>query len=167
MGRDKKSKKGLITLCRILCIIVSPIIYELLIHLFANLSLGTLWEELLNAQLQPSQVFEKFSEFGWAWISLILCRLTIYLLPSLMFFLLSFIKRDKRKSKIKTYLKCLNLQFLGYLIYQCLTIVLGLDYLIGLQPFANVSIYMSLFGYIATISRNKEIEFGKIEDDKM
>ena len=97
-----------------------------------------------------------------------LCRIIIYTLPAILFFPFTFIKRDKRKSIFKAFLKCLNLQFLGYLIYQGLAVIFALDYLIGLEPFSNIAIFMSMFGYIATVSRNKnnDVEFGKINDNE-
>ncbi|MDR0976035.1 MAG: hypothetical protein LBM01_03725 [Christensenellaceae bacterium] len=165
MGRNKESKKSTLkTALKIGAVIIVPIIYELLVFCIAKLSLGTAWEEMYKLGLTPATAGDFLKDNFWTYMSLVLCRIAIYIIPALLFFAVSFIKRDKRYNVFKTFLKCLNLQFLGYLLYKGITIILGLDYLIGLEPFTNISMYMSIIGYIATLGRNKEIEFGKIND---
>lgn len=142
------------------------IIYEFIVHIIAKFELGTKWEEMKELGLSINNFLPYLIENPWTYISLVLARLIVYILPALIFFIFTRIKKDRRYKSIKTFLKCLNLQFLGYLIYQGITIVLALDYLIELEPFANITIFMSMFGYVFTLTRNKEIEFGKINDIK-
>ncbi len=177
MGRDKKGKKSpviktfnkkTIIAFKVIAVVLAPIIYELLVFGISKLRLGTAWEEMMKLNLTPSTMWQYLNTNFWTYFSLVLCRIIIYTLPAILFFPFTFIKRDKRKSIFKTFLKCLNLQFLGYLIYQGIAVILALDYLIGLEPFSNIAIFMSMFGYIATISRNKnnDVEFGKINDNE-
>lgn len=170
MGRNEKSKKSTIILVfKIIAVVLSPILYELLVLLLSKLNLGTAWEEMYMLGLTPATVWGFLKTDFWTYFSLVLCRLLTYTLPAMIFYCFTFIKRDKRKSKAKTFLKCLNLQFLGYLIYQGITIILALDYLIGLEPLSNVGTFISMFGYIATISRKKDedIELGKINNNEL
>lgn len=167
MGRDQKSKKSTLEkVSKGVGIVLAPIIYELLVLLISQMSFGTKWEEMKDLNLSFSQMFEYLSGNFWIWFSLVICRIIVYILPAVIFYLASlFNKKDKRKKQINIFLKCLNWQFLGYLIYQCITVVLGLDYLIGLEPFNNISIFIAFFGYLFTLSKHKDIEFGKITDD--
>ena len=147
--------------------ISAPIFYEICVHILAKFNFGTKWEEMKELQLTFTTVWAYLKEDFWTYFSLFFARITIYIIPALIFFLLTRLKKDRRQNSLKTFLKCLNLQFTGYLIYQGLITIFALDYLLNLgSSSSSLPIYMYMFGYFFSLARKKEIVFGTAENNK-
>ncbi|MDR1939652.1 MAG: hypothetical protein LBQ40_02510 [Clostridiales bacterium] len=117
---------------------------------FALLDTGTLWESLEKDGNVTSAL---------QYISLILYRLLIYLLPAVVLWLTS----KRFKTKKYGFLECLNFQFAIYTILKCMVVLFALDYLLSIKMFNAMNNYVVIFGYVITLISKKKADLGKID----
>lgn len=98
---------------------------------------------------------EGFTSF-WQWLSLVLYRLLLYLLPGLLLSLFKFDKRYKFISRFKIWL---NWTLGIFLFSKAIISVFSIDKLLHISIFGNLDGIVLLVGYVFTLVTKQKVEF--------
>lgn len=148
--RNRKTK-------RIISIIWQSILYSIiaivLVVLFALVDLGLLWDELKNG-----------SNNAWAYISLIIFRVLLYVLPAFIGYLIQ--KKNKPingNSKWSLLIDCYNIQFFAFSLILAIYELLALDYKLNLDILDKMDSFIFIAGFVISIFIKKEIPEDEIK----
>lgn len=114
--------------------------------LYVLLAIDELWTSIAEGQIT------NFSQ----WITLVIYRIVIYLLPATLLTLFKFDKRYKTSSRFVIWL---NWTMFIYLITKAVIEVFAIDLLLGITMFNVVDSFVLLLGYIFTLIKKRKIEF--------
>lgn len=114
--------------------------------LYVLLGIDELWASIAEGQIT------NFSQ----WITLVIYRIVIYLLPATLLTIFKFDKRYKTSSRCVIWL---NWTMFIYLITKAVIEVFAIDLLLGITMFNVVDSFVLLLGYIFTLIKKRKIEF--------
>ena len=114
--------------------------------LYVLLGIDELWASIAEGQIT------NFSQ----WITLVIYRIVIYLLPATLLTIFKFDKRYKTSSRFVIWL---NWTMFIYLITKAVIEVFAIDLLLGITMFNVVDSFVLLLGYIFTLIKKRKIEF--------
>lgn len=114
--------------------------------LYVLLGIDELWASIAEGQIT------NFSQ----WITLVIYRIVIYLLPATLLTIFKFDKRYKTSSRFVIWL---NWTMFIYLITKAVIEVFAIDLLLGITMFNVVDSFVLLLGYILTLIKKRKIEF--------
>ena len=96
----------------------------------------------------------------YEWFSLIIYRLTIYLLPGFLLSFFVFDKRYKYSSRLKIWL---NWTLCIYLLCNAFIKVFAIDKLLNFQIFNSIDVVVLLIGYVITFATKEKVSFDSTE----
>jgi hypothetical protein len=112
-----------------------------------------MWENMFD---------DGINTFG-QWVSLIVYRVLIYVLPALFIMCIPLNKNDKKKNK---FIVWLNWTFFVYLVIKFIIEVFAIDLILlkyNIILFSNVDSMAALLGYLLTWIKKEKIELGSSE----
>lgn len=143
--RKMSAKKKLLIL-KISAIVLCPLVIFVITTIFTAMGCGELWADMAQNGITS------FSQ----WITLILYRLLIYLLPAMM---LSFFCFDRRYKLMDRLIILLSWTFFIYLFGNVIITFFEIDTLLGITIFENLDAMVLLAGYVLTAINKRKIEF--------
>ena len=135
-------------LLKVLGVVLDITIIFVITAICAALKFDELWKSIDGNGLS----------FGW--VTLILYRLTIYLLPGIILSFIIFDKRYKYVSRLKIWL---NWTLCVYLVTNAIIRVFAIDKAFGFEIFNNLDVVVLLTGYVITFVTKEKVSFDSTE----
>lgn len=129
---------------------VIPMFFFLVSVAFAVFGASELW----------GNMFDKGIDSFAQWITLILYRFLVYILPAII---LSFFVFDKRYSFSSRLIIWFNWSFFIYLLIYAIINIFALNLVFNIELFSTLDAIMILLGYVFTYIKKKPVEFDKVE----
>ena len=131
---------------KVLGVLIDIFILFLFTSLVVILNIEKSWESIDTG---------KISDF-YQWLTLVIYRLCVYLLPGIALSLFPFDRRYNYLSRLKM---SINWTLCIYLISNAIIRVFAIDKVLGITIFENIDLVVLLTGYIFTLSTKKMVEF--------
>ena len=143
---NKLSAKRKLSILKISTFFVCFLNIFIITALFTWIGCGELWENIDNEGIVS------FTQ----WVSIVIYRILIYLLPALI---LSIFRFDKRYNWMSRFIMILSWTFFIYLFCNVIIKFFEIDALLKIKIFENIDVAVSLLGYVMTAFNKRKIEF--------
>ena len=143
---NKLSARKKLLILKIVGIFLCPLTIFFVTTIFVLLGCSELWGSISQNGIS-----------SWSqWVTLILYRFNIYLMPAMILSLFHFDKRYKWMTRLIIFL---SWTFFIYLFSQVIISFFEIDTLLNINIFSNLDNAILLFGYILTAINKRRIEF--------